>query len=93
MTLTSTDNILFIEIIGNPDKSKNRLNVSYCGETTTLINIYELTVFLKGFIFTLIGLDPSIPDHESIGTTEDMDHHSTDDEGTITEEHINPTVL
>ena len=56
------------------------------------MNIYELTVFLKGFIFTLIGLDPSIPDHESIGTTEDMDHHSTDDEGTITEEHINPTV-
>ena len=31
----STDIILFIEIIGNPDKSKNRLNVSYCGETTT----------------------------------------------------------
>ena len=39
-----------------------------------------------------VGLDPSIPDHESIGTTEDMDHHSTDDEGTITEEHISPTV-
>ena len=39
-----------------------------------------------------VGVDPAIPDHESIGNTEDMDSHSTDDEGTITEEHISPTV-
>ena len=32
------------------------------------------------------------PDHESIGTTEDMDSGNTDDEGTITDEHISPRV-
>ena len=47
MTLTSTDIILFIEIIGNPDKSKNRLNVSYCGETTTLPNNIILSIILS----------------------------------------------
>ena len=32
------------------------------------------------------------PDHESIGTTEDMDSGNSDDEGTITDEHISPRV-
>ena len=40
----------------------------------------------------LSEFDPSAADHESIGTTEDMESANTDDEGTITDEHISPRV-